>query len=210
LAQQKPWGELVVWVVAVGMFLLVAWKLLEAYVDADAEDGAKKVLSPAADLGKAVVYGTLGVSALKVALGSGSHSKTSDYTATLMQQPFGRWLVGIVGVAVVGYGGYLVYQGWSEKFLKHLDVRGRSSDASPAYRWCGRLGYIAKGLALGVVGVLFVVAAVKHSAKKSGGLDQALHEVLQQPFGPVLLFAVSVGIGCYGLFCFVMARHPST
>lgn len=210
LAQQRPWGSLVVWVVAIGMFLLVVWKLLEAYVDAGAEDGAKKVLSPLAALGKAVVYGTLGVSALKVALGSGSRTKTSDYTATLMRQPYGRWLVGVVGLAIVGYGGYLVYRGWSEKFLEHLDAQGRSGDAGTAYRWFGRLGYAAKGLALGVVGVLFVVAAVDHSAKKSGGLDQALHAVLQQPFGPVLLFAISVGIGCYGLFCFARARHLST
>jgi hypothetical protein len=26
----------------------------------------------------------------------------------------------------------------------------------------------------------------------------------------VLLFAISVGIGCYGLFCFARARHVST
>jgi hypothetical protein len=57
--------------------------------------------------------------------------------------------------------------------------------------------------------VLFCFAAVDHSAQKSGGLDQALHKVLHQPFGPVLLFAISVGIGCYGLFCLARARHLS-
>ena len=73
----------------------------------------------------------------------------------------------------------------------------------------GKMGYIAKGIAIGVIGVLFLYAAIDHSAKKSGGLDQALHKVLHQPFGPVLLFAISVGIGCYGLFCFARARHLS-
>jgi hypothetical protein len=60
-----------------------------------------------------------------------------------------------------------------------------------------------------VIGVLFVYAAIDHNAKKSGGLDQAAQKILQQPFGPVLLFAISVGIGCYGLFCFARARHLS-
>jgi hypothetical protein len=208
LAQQS-WGLVVVWVVAVGMFALVVWKLLEAFVDFGIEDGAKQVFKPVADVFKAIVYGTLGVSAIHVATGSKSKNKTSDYTATLMNQPFGRWLVGAVGVAIVAYGGYLVYRGWSEKFLKHLDPQGRAGEAGTAYRWFGKVGYIAKGIAIGVIGVLFVYAAVDHSAKKSGGLDQALHKVLHQPFGPVLLFAISVGIGCYGLFCFARARHLS-
>src|SRR4051794_21231789 len=36
---QQPFGELVVWVVAIGMFLLVVWKLLQAFVDFGMEDG---------------------------------------------------------------------------------------------------------------------------------------------------------------------------
>ena len=206
---QQPYGEVVVWVVAIGMFLLVLWKLLEAFVDFTVEDGAKKVYKPATNIFKAIVYGTLGVAALRVATGSKSKSKTSDYTATLMEQPFGRWLVGLVGLAIIGYGAYLVYRGWSEKFLKHLDPEGRSGESGRAYRIFGKVGYIAKGIAIAVIGVLFLYAAIDHSAKKSGGLDQALHKVLQQPFGPVLLFVISVGIGCYGLFCFARARHLS-
>jgi hypothetical protein len=206
---QQPFGRVVVWVVAVGMFALVLWKLLEAFVDFGIEDGAKKVLKPSVNVFKAVVYGTLGVSAVHVALGSGSRSKTSDYTAKLMHQPFGRWLVGLVGIGVIAYGAYLCYRGWSEKFLEHLDAEGRSGDAGRAYRLFGKLGYVAKGIAIGVIGVLFAYAAIDHSAKKSGGLDLALRQVLHQPFGPVLLCAISVGVGCYGLFCFARARHLS-
>jgi hypothetical protein len=121
---QQPFGEVVVWVVAIGMFLLVLWKLLEAFIDFTLEDGAKKALKPASNVFKAIVYGTLGVSAVRVATGSKSKSNTSDYTAKLMDQPFGRWLVGLVGLAIIGYGGYLVYRGWTEKFLKHLDPEG--------------------------------------------------------------------------------------
>jgi hypothetical protein len=206
---KQPFGEVVVWVVAIGMFLLVVWKLVEAFIDFSLEEGAKKAFKPGSDIFKAIVYGTLGVSALRVATGSKSMSNTSDYTATLMDQPFGRWLVGLVGLAIIGYGLYLCYRGWSEKFLEHLDLQGRSGDAGRAYKLFGKVGYIAKGLAIGVVGILFMYAAIDHSAKKSGGLDQALRKVLEQPFGPALLFAISIGIACYGLFCFARARHLS-
>jgi hypothetical protein len=59
------------------------------------------------------------------------------------------------------------------------------------------------------VGSLFLYAAHTHDARRSGGLDAALREVLQQPLGPWLLTAVALGIGCYGLFCLARARHLS-
>jgi hypothetical protein len=206
---QQPFGKFVVWVVAIGMVLLVGWKLLEAFIDSQTEDGAKAWLRAAVNVGKAIVYGTLAISAFRTATGTKSKSSTTSMTSKLMDQPFGRWLVGIVGLAIIGYGIYLAYSGYQEKFLKHLDAEGTSGDQGRAYKMFGKIGYIAKGVAIGAIGALFIFAAVDHKAKKSGGLDQALHKVLQQPFGPVLLFAIAVGIGCYGLFCFARARHLS-
>jgi fumarate reductase subunit D len=208
---QQPFGKVVVWVIAIGMVFLVIWKLLEAFIDFQNEDGAKQWVKAAVNVGKAIVYGTLGISAFHTATGSKSKSSssTSSWTAKLMDQPFGRWLVGIVGLAVIGYGVFLAYSGYKEKFLKHLDAEGKSGDQGRAYKMFGKIGYIAKGIAIGAIGALFIFAAVDHKAKKSGGLDQALHKVLQQPFGPVLLFAIALGIACYGLFCFARARHLS-
>lgn len=47
----------------------------------------------------------------------------------------------------------------------------------------GVVGYIAKGIALAVVGVLFVAAAVQNSSNKETGLDGALRSLRQQPVG---------------------------
>jgi hypothetical protein len=55
--------------------------------------------------------------------------------------------------------------------------------------------------------VLFLYAAITHDPQKSGGLDEALRELLQKPFGAPLLVAVALGFACYGLFCFAWARH---
>jgi hypothetical protein len=207
---QQPFGKFVVWVVAIGMFFLVLWKLLEAYVDFQNEDGAKQWIKAGTNVGKAIVYGTLGYSGVKIASGSGGGGGGTDsFTAKLMDAPAGRFLVGAVGLAVIGYGVYQIWYGWKEKFLKHLSAEGKSGETGKAYTIFGKVGYISKGIALGVIGILFVVAAITHKAKKSGGLDVALHKVLQQPLGPVLLFLIGVGLGCYGLFCFARARHLS-
>jgi hypothetical protein len=128
-------------------------------------------------------------------------------TQRLMRAPGGPLLVGAVGVAVLAVAGFLAWRGWAEKFRSKLDVDGQSGRDGRAYVLFGKVGYLAKGAALAIVGALFLSAALTHDAKRSGGLDVALRTLLHQPFGGVLLAVVAVGLGCYGLFCFAWARH---
>lgn len=207
---QQPFGAFVLWLVAVGMLLLVLWRLLEAALGHRDEEGSDRLRKRLGSLAKAVIYGSIGYSALQVALGSGSSSGGStSTTAKIMNLPAGQWLVGAVGLGIMAYGANQVRHAFDEKFREHLTAEGKSGDAGSAYIWLAKAGYFAKGVAIALVGGLFCYAAVTHDAKKSGGLDEALHEVLQQPFGPYLLGAIALGIGCYGLFCFARARHLS-
>lgn len=207
---EQPLGGVLVWAVAVGMFLLVVWRLLEfALGHRDADEGAERWRKRLTSLGKAVVYGVLGWSAVKVAVGDGSKGGTDSTTARLMNLPGGQLIVGAVGLAVIALGIVLMVRGWTEKFTEHLDAEGQSGKDGSAYVLLGKVGYIAKGIAIVLVGALFCYAAYKHQPKKSGGMDQALQTVLQYPFGQAILIAIGLGIACYGLFCFARAKHLS-
>ena len=208
---QQPMGGLLVWMVAVGMFLLVVWRLLEfAFGYPEESDDAKRWRKRATSLFKAAIYGALGWSAVTTATGDASKGGGTDSTtAKLMQLPGGQLIVGGVGLAIIAYGISLIVRGWTEKFRENLDAQGQSGQDGSAYVMLGKVGYIAKGIAIAIVGGLFGYAAITHQAKKSGGLDQALQTVLEQPFGPVLLTAIGAGIGAYGLFCFARAKHLS-
>jgi hypothetical protein len=208
---QQPMGGVLVWLIAVGMFLLVLWRLLEfAFGFRDESDDAKRWRKRATSLFKAVIYGAIGWSAVQVATHSGGGGGGTDSTtAKLMDLPGGQLIVGLVGLAIIGYGGSLVYRGWTEKFREHLDAQGQSGQDGSVYVLMGKIGYIAKGVAIAIVGGLFCYAAVTHDPKKSGGLDQALQTVLEQPFGQVLLTAIALGIAAYGVFCFARAKHLS-
>ncbi|CAA9381692.1 MAG: hypothetical protein AVDCRST_MAG32-1709 [uncultured Nocardioides sp.] len=206
----QPLGGVLIWVIAIGMFLLVVWRLLEAAFDYRGEsDDKKRLRKRGTSLFKAVVYGVVGWSAVKVAVGDGSKGGTDSTTAKVMNLPAGQLIVGAVGLGIMAYGVSLVVRGWTEKFREHLDAQGQSGQDGSAYVKLGKAGYIAKGIAIMLIGGLFVYAAVTHQAKKSGGLDQALQTVLGYPFGQVLLIAIGLGIAAYGLFCFARARHLS-
>lgn len=207
---EQPFGRALVWAVAIGMVFLVLWRLLEgARGHQDADEDERRWLR-VGSLGKAVVYGALAVSAFKVAVGSGGSGGGRSTTARLMDLPAGPWIVGAVGLAILGYGLNQVRRGFTEKYREHLTAEGRSGDAGTAYLLLGKVGYVAKGASIGVVGILFCYAATSHDPKRSGGLDDALRTVLEQPFGPYLLGAMALGLGSYGLFCFARARHLST
>lgn len=205
---QKPFGAVLLWIAGAGFFVLVLWKLSEALLGHRDEDGARRVFKRATSTGKAIVYGTLGASALKVAIGAGgSGSGTDTLSSRLMAMPFGALLVGAVGVAVLVVAGVHIYQGFTERFREKLEAKGKSGESGKFYIRLGKVGYVSKGLALAVIGGLFVYAAWTHDPKKSGGFDQALKTVLDQPFGSPLLIVMAAGLASFGLFCFAWARH---
>ncbi len=200
---QNPLGLVLLWIVTVGFIGLAVWEVTEGIVsgpDTEASDRAKRLV-------KGVVYLVLAWTSGKFAVGSGSSSKqkTQDLTATVMQWPGGRVIIGIVGAVVIAVGGYHVYKGATKGFLQDLeDHPGRWAEVA------GRWGYVAKGIALGVVGILFVVAAWTRHAQDASGLDGALRTLRQQPFGQWLLTLIAAGLAAYGLYSFSRARHAVT
>ncbi|GAB6985914.1 DUF1206 domain-containing protein [Nocardioides pyridinolyticus] len=198
---EQPLGGVLVWVVSLGLFVLAIWKAIEVVAADELKDRATAAV-------QAVIYVAIGISGIKVATGSGSSGKGEEtWTATLMNLPGGQLLVGAVALGIIGYGLYEIYKAWTDKFADQLDHEGRSGSTGTAYLWFGRIGFAARGVAFAMVGGLFGYAAITHDAKKSGGLDQALFEVLDQPFGPVLLCAIGLGLACFGLFTLARAKH---
>jgi fumarate reductase subunit D len=182
-------GLALLWVLLVGFVLLALWQAAEAVAHGEAADRAKNAA-------KAITYGVLAATTLTVLLGGGSGGGGSGQaTSTLLGSVGGRLLVGAVGVGVVAVGGYHVVKGWRESFLD--DLR-----AHPAawVRRSGRIGYVGKGAALAVVGVLLVVAAVRSDPEQAEGLDAALHTLAGLPFGAVLLTLVALGFAGYGVY----------
>ena len=101
----------------------------------------------------------------------------------------------------------LVYFGLARNFRETMSRQGRTGRLGKAYVVLGVVGYVSRGIAIGLVGALFVYAALTHDPQKSGGLDQALQDVLAQPFGGPALVLMALGLACFGLFCFAWARH---
>jgi len=196
-------GRLPLWLAVVGFVALGLWQFAYGLAVRPGKDSSPWALR-AKGISKAVLYFALAWTSFSAATGEPQSSKAQsvDFTATLLQQTGGRLLVSLVGLAVIGVGVYHVVKGWTRKFLQDLSEHpGRLATRA------GVAGYVSKGLALAVVGVLFVTAAVQNSSGSATGLDGALRSLRQQPVGPWLLTAVALGIATYGGYSFVRARY---
>lgn len=213
----KPFGTVVLWVVALGLFgfalwqlTTVAWGTPEEADDKD-DDRMKKALARAGAACVAVAYAGLGFTALKLATGSGSKSSSSSgekaKTSTVLSWPGGQFLVAIAGLVIVGIGGYFVVKGFRSAFEKRMLLAELDARVRSAVRRLGQVGYVAKGVTFAIAGILVVVAAVRYQPGKAGGLDTALRTLAGQPYGSVLLGLVALGLACFGVFCFADARY---
>jgi hypothetical protein len=204
--RQAPWGPAVLWATVVGLAALTVWQVAEALLVADG-DAKKRWGHRMKDLGTALAYAAVALTALTAALGgrSDSEGSTRSLSAQLLASPGGVVVLVLLGLVVAAVGVAFVYRGITRAFERKLAL-----PSGPARRGVvvfGVVGYIAKGVAVAVTGILFVVASVTHDPSQAGGLDAGLHALAALPFGAFLLWLVGAGLVVYGLFCFTRARY---
>ena len=200
LVAATPAGLVVLLAIVVAFVLLAVWQVGECVRGHDTGDRLKAAA-------KALVYLALAWSAVSFLMGSGKsgQGQAQDATATLMDMPFGQLLVVVVGIAVAGIGGYHIHKGWTEGFRRDL-----ASTPSRFIIMAGKVGYIARGVALITVGIGLVTAGLTHHPSKSQGLDGALHSIVSLPWGQLLLILVAAGFAVFGLYSFSRARRART
>ncbi|NQX28114.1 DUF1206 domain-containing protein [Microbacteriaceae bacterium VKM Ac-2854] len=201
-----PGGAILLWIVVVGLFALGLWLIVQAVLGIGSSS-KKRWMRSLVSLGKALAYVALGVTALSFAQGKAASSSdsTQQASSTLLTLPGGQLLLGAVGVLAAGIGGYFVFKGVTRRFRDDLTLPvGRVGRVVVA---AGITGYIAKGVAVFVVGVLFVVAAATVDPGNATGLDGALKSLASLTFGAIILTAVGIGLIAYGLYTFVRARY---
>ncbi|MDX6324808.1 MAG: hypothetical protein QOK15_1162 [Nocardioidaceae bacterium] len=207
---QQPFGKPLLWVIALGLVALALWQFFDALWGHRKHDGAKRVFKRVGSGGKVVIYLVLAVSAVKTAMGDSSSSSKDRLTAKVMSWPLGPLIVGLVGVGIIGVGAYLVSRAVRKSFEHDLQPQATSGKTGTTVVRLAQAGYTAKGVALGIVGSLFVWAAFTLDPKKAGGLDVALKSLLNEGFGPWLMAVIAVGIGCFGVYCFFWAKDADT
>jgi hypothetical protein len=208
---RQPFGDFLLWALAVGILGYILWRWAQAFFDFEREGShGKALLKRLGYFASGAAYGGLLVATIKTATGlatKGGDRTTQDWTATLLQQPFGRWIVGLVAAIIVGIAVFQFIEAIRCLFARH--IRGGELTAEQE-RWAiraGRAGHAARGIAFLLIGWFMAQAALEERAAEAGGMAQALETLARQSHGTLLLGAVGAGLALFGIYSFVEARY---
>jgi hypothetical protein len=209
---QAPFGKFLLLVITVGLAGYALWRFAQAGLDADRKGSdAKGILIRVSYAMIGAIYAGLALTALRLALGSGDRSstdaKTQSWTAWLLGKPLGPWLVALAGLVVIGIGITQFIQAYTARFRQNLKVGTLGYEQAKWVTGVARMGFTARGVVFGIVGVFLIVAAIRAQPGEARGLGGALETLAQQRYGPWLLGIVSVGLIAYGIFMLVQARY---
>ena len=208
----QPFGQVLLILMAIGLAGYVAWRFAQSVLNAeDEDDDAKGIIKRIFYAVSGLAYASLAFLAVRTALGSsggsGSGSTQQAWTAELLSQPFGQWLVGLFGAVVIAVGVRQFYKAYQKSFMNSYNVGEMSQKERRVALRAGQFGLSARGVTFGIIGWFFIQAALQHDPSEARGLDAALSTLANQPYGPWLLAAVAIGFVAYGVHCFVKARY---
>lgn len=208
----QSYGKLLLGAVAVGMAAYAVWRFVQAVKDTENKG------SDAKGIARRIGYAAIGVihiglaySAAQLIFGSGGASRgdaaSKEWTATLLAQPFGQWLVGAVGLGFIAFAVSQFYKAYTAKFREKLKTNEMSEKTQTFATRFGQAGLSARGLVFGIIGVFLIQAALNSNASQARGLSGALRALEQQSYGQWVLGIVALGLVAYGLYMLVLARY---
>lgn len=209
--QQQTGGQIMLAAIALGLFCYCVWRGIQAFGDTEDKGTTPKGLAVRARyLFSGLVYGSIAVHVVMLLLAADSNSgdQQQHIARELLSKPFGQWLVGIGAAILAAVGLYQIYYGLSEKYRRHAEEVGGSSNKSFLLA-AGKIGYISRGIVWLLIAFLFFKAAIHANAAEAGDTSRAFSFLQDTAYGAFLLAAVGIGLVCYGVFNFVRARYDA-
>jgi hypothetical protein len=202
----QPFGQFLLFLIAIGLMGYVLWRFTQAVQNPE----NKGIPSRIGSVISAAIYGGLAFKAAALTIGSSasnSGNSEQDWTRLLLQQPFGQWLVAVVGAIIIGFGFYQFYQAYRAKFRQQLNLSELNQKQQRLIVGISRLGIAARGVVFTIIGFFLIQAARQFNPNQVRGLDGVLQSLAQQPFGKFILAVVALGLVAYGIYMLVQAKY---
>jgi hypothetical protein len=209
LVLTRPFGRILLLVLAIGLCGYAAWRLLDAVMDPDrAGTSPQGWVTRIGNAVRGCVYGALGLEAMRLLRGlRGSASNEAElWTARIFDWPFGQLLIGIVGAIVATYGASQFVQAVRGAHGAKLDWSPIPFEFRPLLKKISRFGVAVRGCLITTLGVFLVRAALSHDPNQAAGARESLLQLGRLFEGRWFLAVIAAGVIAYAVDQAIHAR----
>jgi hypothetical protein len=203
-------GNVLLFIVAVGLFAYSAWRLYQTFAD-EKNKGKDKtgLVWRFAFFLSGIFYGYVAYQAMTVIFQNeqATSGNSQEQAAQLvLTQPWGQVLLVLVAGIILFKAGYQIYKSYSGKYKKELDETKLSNKERNALVTAGKIGFLARGIVIGVVAYFFFKAAFFSSAQQAGGTKEAF-QFLHSSLGSIGFGIIAAGLVAYGIYMLLKAKY---
>lgn len=216
---RTPWGNLLLYVILAGLVGYGLLGLIRAFLDTQGKGkDAKGIVERVGYALSGASYLLLGVATLNLIRGSAAAAHNGAQgqqlrqgAGTVLSKPWGPWVVGALGLVVIGIGMVQIARGLGPHFDQQFKSYALDADQRRWINRIGRFGVAARGVVFALVGVFLFQAAYFNDPNRAKGIDGVLASLLHQPYGLWLLGVVALGLiafAVYSALCGVWLQSP--
>ncbi|GGJ27832.1 membrane protein [Deinococcus roseus] len=208
---RNTFSDVMLVVLAIGLLGYSLWQFLRAFLDPEGQ--GKKLKGIFKRMGYAfsgAAYLTLSWAAVRVSLLKDhvwDQNSEEHWTARILELPAGREMVGLLGLVFLALALNQIYVAVKGSFMKHMESWHLNRHQQTAMVVVGRIGILARGLVVGMVGWLFLKAAWYIDAEKAGGMSEAIRSFERAPGGVIAYSLIALGMLLYGLYAWIQAAY---
>lgn len=205
---QQIFGRILLGIILIGLMGYSLWGLIRAFFDPlHKGKKLKGILERVGFFISAIAYAILIPPTYNFIFGKSNAAQNGtqeidliNIISTIFTIPFGKWIVGIIGVIVLIFSLVQVYRGLRQNFDKQIKKYELNSKQTKILKIVGRFGTLARAVVSALIGLFLLFAAYHANSAEVKGIDGALLILLHQPYGSWLLGLVAVGLISFGVY----------
>jgi hypothetical protein len=203
---RSGFGKVLLVILAIGFAAFALWFAYEALVR---RGGRRDTSDRIADGARAVVYGLMSALAISFVVSARGDSNTDQreqtWTAKVLDWPAGPVIVGVIGLVVLATGLFLLWRAFTGDRQDSKAVEEAAPRETQAVHTLGRVGNVARGSVVALIGVFVIAAAIDHDPDDTAGVDGSLKRLIDQPYGEVLVVLVALGLAAFAIYSLARA-----
>lgn len=203
-------GRIFVWIILFGTLSYIVWRIYESIKDPYDYGGNGKGLARRTGIALSSIADVLiAYSAIMVLVGTnkiredGIPTEQREMVGNMLRESWGEWLIISIGIVVCITAVVQFFYGITRGYKERLDIAHFSSKTKSSIHFLAWVGYLARGIIIGIIGFFFIKAGVLDNSRHVVNTDKAF-DFIGDHVGHVWFILVAVGTIFYGLFMFTL------